>query len=272
MLDQTIDGNTLEGVSSTTLYTLYNRATFAAGDRRVVDDPMALRIFDSIDYDWSKFGKADPAAALRSRTFDRATRDFLARNPRATIVALGEGLQTSYWRLGRPRNPWFSIDLEPVMDLRRRVLPDEPDIVPLAESAFDTAWMDSIPQGEKVFVTAEGLLMYFDEASALALIAECAARFPGGGMIFDSIPAWVSKKTIKGVAMSDHYTIPAMPFSMSTSRARRLDGEIPRVSSASEKLFPSAHGMSKFMTNRVLSNLPRLRDLRPCTTVLQFEG
>ncbi|GGF93492.1 putative O-methyltransferase OMT [Rhodococcoides trifolii] len=272
MLGQTIDGNALEGVSSTTLYTLYNRATFAAGDRRVVDDPMALRIFDSIDYDWSKFGKADPAAALRSRTFDRATRDFLALNPRATIVALGEGLQTSYWRLGRPHNPWFSIDLEPVMDLRSRVLPDEQEITHLAESAFDTAWMSSIPQGEKVFVTAEGLLMYFDEASAMALIAECAARFPGGGMIFDSIPTWVSKKTIKGVAMSDHYTIPAMPFSMSTSRARLLASEIPGVVSATEKLFPSAHGMSKFMTNRVLSDLPRLRDLRPCTTVLQFAG
>jgi O-methyltransferase involved in polyketide biosynthesis len=39
-----------------------------------------------------------------------------------------------------------------------------------------------------VFITAEGLLMYLDPADALGLIRDCVARFPGGRMMFDSIP------------------------------------------------------------------------------------
>ena len=53
------------------------------------------------------------------------------------MVALGEGLQTSYWRLGRPEATWLSVDLSDVIKLRERLLPHEPRIRHLAGSALD---------------------------------------------------------------------------------------------------------------------------------------
>ncbi|WP_214634927.1 hypothetical protein [Nonomuraea sp. NEAU-A123] len=39
---------------------------------------------------------------LRALTLDTAIRAYLDQHPAATVVALGEGLQTTYWRLGGP--------------------------------------------------------------------------------------------------------------------------------------------------------------------------
>ena len=265
-----IDGNTLDGVSSTTLYTLHNRAAFASGAKSVIDDPMAVNIHRSIEYDWSKFGKPAAAAALRARTFDSAVQAYLASRPHASVVALGEGLQTAYWRLGRPDNDWYSVDLEPVMNLRARVLPHEDRIVPVAKSAFDLSWADGIDPEPGVFVSAEGLLMYFDERMAIDLITQCAARFPGGGMIFDSIPEWLSQRTVAGVHLTEHYTMPAMPFSMSSRRGASLAAEIPTVVSATDVLFPTGPGWWRFNSMPTLANNRLIRDRRTSVTVLRF--
>src|SRR6185312_1590437 len=141
-----------------------------------------------------------------ARAFDAAAHDFLTAHPKAAVVALAEGLQTSFWRLDRAgvaaELTWYSIDLPPVMALRGQLLPHDDRIVALAQSALDRSWMDRVDaraapaatsgSGAPVFITAEGLLMYLDPDDAIALIGDCAARFPGGQMMFDSIPPWLS--------------------------------------------------------------------------------
>ena len=63
--------------------------------------------------------------ALRPLAFDKAAIQYLETHPSATVVALAEGLQTSYWRLenASPRLQfrWLTIDLPPVMGLRQRL-------------------------------------------------------------------------------------------------------------------------------------------------------
>ena len=41
---------------------------------------------------------------------------------------------------------------------------------------------------------AQGLV----SADVFALINDCARRFPGGRMIFDTIPPWFSRRTLSG--------------------------------------------------------------------------
>jgi O-methyltransferase involved in polyketide biosynthesis len=55
-------------------------------------------------------------------------------------------------------------------------------------SALDRTRMDVPDPARGVFISAEGLFMYFERDQVLSLIAECAARFPGGRLFFDSIP------------------------------------------------------------------------------------
>ncbi len=46
-----IDGNTLDGVSATSLWTLSNRGLEARRSDGVIRDPWAVALRDSIDYD-----------------------------------------------------------------------------------------------------------------------------------------------------------------------------------------------------------------------------
>ncbi|MDT7796152.1 MAG: hypothetical protein QOD59_5593, partial [Mycobacterium sp.] len=94
------DGTVLTGVSETALLTLQVRASEARRPDSIIDDPMAILLADSIDYDFAKFGFARRQdMAVRALGYDRQARRYLLDHPKATVVALAEGLQTSFYRL-----------------------------------------------------------------------------------------------------------------------------------------------------------------------------
>ncbi|MFS0900403.1 class I SAM-dependent methyltransferase [Mycolicibacterium litorale] len=269
-----IDGSTLEGVSATTLWTLHNRAGEAKRSDGVIRDPWAVTLLDAIEYDYLKFGKPNQSHALRARAFDIATAEYLTAHPKASVVALAEGLQTSLWRLDRmgvaDELTWYSIDLPPVMALRERLLPADERIVALAQSALDRSWLDRVDPADGVFVTAEGLLMYLDPQDVTDLIAECAARFPGGRMMFDSIPHWLSRRTMKGLKLSDRYVTPPMPFALTADEGLALADRIPGVAAARDIPMPRGRGLFNALFWPPLDRVPRHRRGRPSITLLEF--
>ena len=270
-----IDGTSLEGVSATTLWTLHNRGTEAKRSDGVIRDPWAVTLFDAIAYDYRKFGKPNQSHGLRAVAFDAAASDYLRTHPQASVVALAEGLQTSFWRLQRAgvadQLTWYSVDLPPVMALREKLLPTDERIVPLAQSALDLSWMDRIDDSHGVFITAEGLLMYLEPDDALGLIRACAARFPGGQMMFDSIPHWLSRRTLKGLKLSDRYTTPPMPFSLSPDEALAFAGRVPGVRAAHDRAQPTGRGLLwKLAAWPFLDRFGFYRRNRPSYTLLQF--
>lgn len=132
----------------------------------MIRDPRAVTLFDAISYDYLKFGKPNQSHALRAVAFDATASAYLTAHPRASVVALAEGLQTSFWRLDRTgvadELTWYSVDLPPVMALRRQLLPKDDRIVPVAQTVLDLSWMDRVDASHGVFITAEGLLMYLE--------------------------------------------------------------------------------------------------------------
>ncbi|GAA2536784.1 class I SAM-dependent methyltransferase [Mycolicibacterium diernhoferi] len=267
-------GTSLEGVSATTLWTLHNRGTEAKRSDGVIRDPWAVTLLDTIDYDYRKFGKPNQSHALRARAFDAAAIEYLTAHPKASVVALAEGLQTSFWRLARAgvadELTWYSIDLEPVMELRRRLLPRNDRIIELAQSALDRSWMDRVNTDNGVFITAEGLLMYLEPEDSLSLIADCAARFPGGQMMFDSIPHWLSRRTLTGLKLSDRYLTPAMPFAMTADEGLALAGTIDGVRSARDIIVPPGRGVWRLTSSTALDRIGAFRRSRPSITLLEF--
>jgi len=270
----TISGDVLDGVSATTLWTLHNRATEAKRSDGSIRDPWAVSLFDAIDYDYLKFGKPNQSHALRAVAFDAAARRYLSAHPKASVVALAEGLQTSFWRLERSgvvdETCWYSIDLPPVMELRARLLPHDDRIVPLAKSALDRSWMDDVDDSHGVFITAEGLLMYLEPADVLSLIRDCAARFPGGQMMFDSIPPWFSKRTLAGLELSDRYVTPPMPAPLTADEGVALAGRIAGVSAARDVPWPPGRGVWKLAASPLLDRIGLYRRGRPSMTLLDF--
>ena len=115
----------LTGVSETALLTLNGRAYQASRPDAIIEDPMAIKLVDSIDFDFDKFGRKGQEMALRSLAADTCAIAYLADHPKATVVALAEGFQTSFWRLDSalPNADfhWVSVDLPPVIALRQRL-------------------------------------------------------------------------------------------------------------------------------------------------------
>ncbi|MGK2854429.1 MAG: class I SAM-dependent methyltransferase, partial [Microbacteriaceae bacterium] len=165
---------------------------------------------------------------------------------------------------------WYSIDLEPVMDLRSKLLPRNDRIVELAQSALDRSWMDQVAADDGVFITAEGLLMYLEPEESLRLIADCAARFPGGQLMFDSIPHWLSRRTLTGLRLSDRYITPAMPFAMTADEGLALAGSIDGVRTARDIILPPGRGLWRLAGSSALDRLGAFRRARPSITLLEF--
>ncbi|WP_188280719.1 class I SAM-dependent methyltransferase [Streptomyces sp. CBMA29] len=182
----------LEGVPETLLWNLYNRAAEARRPgARLLDDPLAVELVDRIDYPFERFGGSGMAQwhALRVRCLDDEVRRFVAEHPDGTVVALGEGLETQFWRVDNGRVRWLTVDLPETVEVRDVLLPDDPPRRrSLARSALDLGWMDEVDDSEGVLVTAQGLLMYLPPSDVKRLIAACAERFPGGWMLFDALP------------------------------------------------------------------------------------
>ena len=240
----------LTGVSETALMTLNGRAHQAGLPDAIIDDPKAIELRDAFTktygVDYSKFGRRGQEMALRSLAVDSCTIDYLRTHPKATIVALAEGFQTSFWRLDKavadPQFRWVSVDLPPVIELRERLLPASARITNVGQSALDYSWMDRVDASNGVFITAEGLLMYLQPDESMDLIRQCAKRFPGGQMFFDLPPTIIKKVAPNGIRASKTYRVPPMPFSLSINQLRELVGTVPGLKAVRDVPMPAGRG------------------------------
>ena len=265
----------LSGVSETALLTLQVRATEAHRPDGLIDDPMAIALLDAIDFDFAKFGSSRRQdMAIRSKGFDQQTARYLTEHPEATVVALAEGLQTSFWRLDAAglghQFRWLTVDLPPVVELREKLLPHCDRVATAAQSALDFDWMDRVEKTHGVFVTAEGLMMYLQPEQAMSLITACAKAFPGGAMMFDLPPVWTAAPLRRGMPVSWRYRIPPMPFHLSRSQAADLARTVPGVRAVRYIPMPPGRGVLLDTALPAAQRIPALAPLLPVWTLLEF--
>jgi O-methyltransferase involved in polyketide biosynthesis len=265
----------LTGVSETALMTLLVRAKEARRPDSIIEDPMAIHLVDSIDFDFAKFGfTRRQDMALRALVFDKQARRYLVDHPKATVVALAEGLQTSFYRLDASgvgnEFHWLSVDLPPMIELRRKLLPASDRVQLCAQSALDFSWMDRVEPEHGEFITAEGLLMYLQPDEAMALITECAARFPGGQMMFDLPPSAFAALSRRGMRTSLRYRVPPMPFTLSVAEAANLVNTVPGVRAVHDVPVEGARGKVINALLRTTQRIPLLDPARAAITLLEF--
>ena len=197
---------TLTGVPETALWTLYHRSL--AARQGVLDDPKALELVERIDYPFQeRFGGGETATwqGLRMRAFDNEIRRFLHARPDATVVALGEGLETQRWRVDDGRARWVTVDLPESVALRRELLPGGETI---AASALDTAaWADVEPD----LITAQGLLMYLTRDEVHGLFRD----MPPATVVFDVVAPWLANRRPK----RDAYEAPPWTWAAGAGRS-----------------------------------------------------
>ncbi|AKV00220.1 Phosphoribosylamine--glycine ligase [Labilithrix luteola] len=254
----------LGGIPETMLWTLHNRARESKRPDARLKDPEAVRIYDSIAYDYERsFGRPDSSHPMRSVVFDEALRSWLSAHPGGTVVELACGLETQFQRCDDGRVHWLCVDVPVALDVRERFLPATSRCRHVRKSALDLSWMDQVDATRGVFVTAQGLFMYFDEKDVRRLVVAMFERFPGVELMFDTIPPWFSKKTLEGFAKTEHYTTPPMPWGVSADAIEPLlRGWSGRIATVKTTPYGAFRGpLSVYL--RLFSRIPVLRSVPP---------
>src|ERR1700712_1500343 len=109
------------------LATLYAKALDVDLPQPILGDRFAKEIVARLDYDWSQTtitARTSPSVTTRSAHFDCWPRQFLAVHPKATVLHLGCGLDSRYFRIDPgPDVEWYDVDYPDVAALRRQPLP-----------------------------------------------------------------------------------------------------------------------------------------------------
>jgi O-methyltransferase involved in polyketide biosynthesis len=262
----------LSGVPETMLWTLHNRAAEARRSDTYLPDPECLRIHAAISYDyWRSFGRPDDSHPMRSRIFDAAVKPWMKAHPGGTVVELGAGLETQFQRCDDGQAQWLCVDLPEALAVRARFLKPAPRCRHVARSALDLAWMDEVDATRGVFVTAQGLFMYFAEEEVRRLLVAMVDRFAGLEIMFDTIPPWFARQTLsdRGFRKTAHYVAPRMPWGIRRDDVdRTLRGWSERIASVTVTSYGFARG-ARGLLLKVFAAMPGLRNVPPCIVRVQ---
>jgi len=179
----------LGGVQESMLVPLYARAVETLRKRPILEDPKAVEMVESIDWDFRRFKQRWRVVlgVVRTAMFDEWVRDFLGRHPQGTVVEIGAGLNTRFERLDNGTLHWFDLDLPDAVELRKKFFTDSGRRVTLAASVLDPGWMAAVLQSPgPYFFVAEGVFFYLTEPEVKAALAQIAANFPGASVAFDT--------------------------------------------------------------------------------------
>jgi O-methyltransferase involved in polyketide biosynthesis len=255
----------LDAVPETMLWSLYHRAAEARRPDTVLRDPRAVELVDAMDFPFAaRFGPAAPGLAqwqaLRAACFDREVRRFLTHHPDGTVVALGEGLETQFWRVDQGTVQWVGVDLPEAIALRRKLLPGEPRMRQVACAAQDERWLDEVDTSAPVLVTAQGLLMYLTRDEVHRLLATCAARIGSGGIVFDAVSPRMRDRS--GREPSDGaqgYRPPRWTWAIDGDE-RRAIAALPALSDLETLRLPRGRGVAFRYLVPLLQSVPPLRN------------
>jgi len=263
----------LSGVPETALWTLWFRAVATRRGDDVLKDPMAVELVERLDYPFAeRFGAGfqfqPQIQALRALTFDDQVRRFLREHPAGTVVALGEGLETQFWRVDNGSVTWLTVDLPESVALRRQLLPTGERQRVFTGSALDPKWTEMVDPAHGVLITAQGLLMYLQPEQVRQLISMCAKAFPGGTMVFDSLPPWMARAVLRFTAP---FRPPPLPWTLRPGQLHRLKAFDPAIERVVDVRPVRGYGLIGRLAPR-LRHVPVIGAQRPVIVALHFRS
>lgn len=185
----------LKGEMETLLIPLYGKASMS--EEGIFKDTFAQKAVSRLSFDFSKLKiqkKTQVMLAFRAEYMDLYAKEFLEVNPKSIVIHLGCGLDSRYFRLGRPKSSWYELDFPEVIEIKKQLYPPEKGYSYIPSSVNDRGWLDSVSwNGESILIIAEGLLMYLTEEEIKELMNSLKNKFGRYTMIFDV----VSRLTLK---------------------------------------------------------------------------
>ena len=136
----------------------------------IINDPMAKYCLDKLYSLASEkdrellFDRKLPLAltnsqALRARKYDEIANEFISINPGCTVVNLGCGFDTRYWRLKNKNCEYIELDLPELIEIKKDILKEQLSYKLISCSVLDASWIDTVTKrgNNNILILAEGL-------------------------------------------------------------------------------------------------------------------
>ena len=189
-------------VQETLVIPLYGRKMCSELYPSLYRDETAIRLMQEIDYDFSALEKKSGSlmqrfgfleAAMRQNDLAWEVREYLRRHPRAAVVNLGCGLDSTGRSCDNGQCRLYNLDLPGVIAVRDQLLPagEREENIPC--DLNDTSWFSRIDASDGAVFFAAGVFYYFLREQVQTLVRAMADAFPEGALVFDA----ANKKAVK---------------------------------------------------------------------------
>lgn len=191
-------------VQETLLIPLYGRKLAMELYPGNFQDYDCQELFERIDYKFEKMGSLRTKigaimGATRQYDMAEASRRYVKDHPKACVVNLGCGLDTTFRQMDNGVAKAYNIDLPDAIALRNVLLPDRERESNIACDLLDFSWFDRIgfKKEDGAVFFASGVFYYLKTKDVKRLFCAMAERFPGGKLVFDATNARGLKNMLK---------------------------------------------------------------------------
>jgi O-methyltransferase involved in polyketide biosynthesis len=196
----------ISNISKTAILTLIARVVASEKKNDIYNDPMAVLCLERLtslatgeEKRWivkekRTYGGIQAHHAIqgawRAHVFDDSAKRFIADNPGCTVINLGCGFDTRFWRIPHESCRYIEIDLPEVVALKREIFKDQIAYELIGCSVLDPSWIDQVTANgnSRFLLLAEGLFPYLPEPEAIKLFQRLAKRFDRSQLVVDIIP------------------------------------------------------------------------------------
>jgi O-methyltransferase involved in polyketide biosynthesis len=178
-------------IQLTLLLPLWGRAIETEKAKPKIIDNTAREIIKKIDYNFSQI--ADNIQEItqyewiaRSIHLDKTINEFLVQYPKATIVNIGCGLDTTFDRVDNGKLFWYDLDLPDVIELRKKFISESDRRKFISYSFLDDRWFKELHIENNVLFMAAGVLYYLEENQLKEIFNKIVEAFPESEIVFDA--------------------------------------------------------------------------------------
>lgn len=206
----------LKNVEETLLIPLWARAEESKEKEPIIIDKQAVMMLESIDYDFSQFTgswMSQVGCAVRASILDNQTEIFIKDNPKSTIINIGCGLDSRFFRVDNGIIHWYELDLPEPIEVRKQFFSETDRYHMIAQSVFDYSWIKKIKEKEQpILIIAEGIFMYFDHEQVKEIFNNLRKNFPEAHMLLEVTSKFIVKHSRKHETLKKMKDIPCFKW------------------------------------------------------------
>ncbi len=126
------------------------------------------------------------ASVSRYYCVDNMVKAFIEKNPGASIVSLGVGLETMSYRLTDTSAHFYQIDFPQVIQSRKKLLGEAKNETLIECDITDLDWTKHIDKNKPILLVASGVFQYFKSEEVSAFLGSMKKSFTNAELIFDA--------------------------------------------------------------------------------------